>query len=150
MFDGNINAEWDTPNRTDSGNAAWADPGLEADLSDATAATINQIREAFQIQKLFERDARGGTRYTEILRSHFGISSPDSRLQRPEWLGGGTTQIMVNPVPQTSEADLTPEVAECGPIEIKPRLPRPHSINLLLIIQVRLHTIQSRFTAPEA
>jgi len=74
----------------------------EADLTSATAATINQLREAFQIQKLYERDARGGTRYTEILRSHFGVNSPDARLQRPEYLGGGTLPIMVSPVPQTS------------------------------------------------
>ena len=76
---------------------------LYADLSDATAATINELREAFQIQRLFERDARGGTRYTEIVKSHFGVTSPDSRLQRPEFLGGGTTPLNVNPVAQTSE-----------------------------------------------
>lgn len=61
---------------------------LFADLSQATAATINQIRQSFQIQRLLERDARGGTRYTEILRAHFGVVSPDARLQRPEYLGG--------------------------------------------------------------
>ena len=60
--------------------------GLIADLSAATAATINQLRQSFQIQKLLERDARGGTRYTEIVRSHFGVVSPDARLQRPEYL----------------------------------------------------------------
>ena len=63
---------------------------LYADLSTATAATINAIRIAFQVQKLLERDARGGTRYTEIIRSHFGVVSPDSRLQRPEYLGGSS------------------------------------------------------------
>ena len=62
--------------------------GLYADLSQATAATINQLRQSFQIQKLLERDARGGTRYTEIITAHFGVRSPDSRLQRPEYLGG--------------------------------------------------------------
>ena len=76
---------------------------LYADLSDATAATINQLREAFQVQKLFERDARGGTRYIEIIKSHFGVTSPDARLQRPEYLGGGTSSVNVSPVPQTSE-----------------------------------------------
>lgn len=75
---------------------------LFADLSQVTAATINDLRLAFQIQKLLERDARGGTRYTEILRSHFGVTSPDSRLQRPEYLGGGSTPIIINPVAQTS------------------------------------------------
>jgi len=75
---------------------------LEADLTDATAATINDLRLAFQTQKLYERDARGGTRYTEIVRSHFGVVSPDMRLQRPEYLGGGSTPVIINPVAQTS------------------------------------------------
>lgn len=76
--------------------------GLFADLSEATAATINQLRQSFQIQKLLERDARGGTRYTEIITAHFGVRSPDSRLQRPEYLGGGSSPITVNPIAQTS------------------------------------------------
>jgi hypothetical protein len=75
---------------------------LYADLSSATAATINQLRQSFQIQKLLERDARGGTRYTEIIRAHFGVISPDARLQRPEYLGGGSTPIQINPIAQTS------------------------------------------------
>lgn len=73
-----------------------------ADLSHTTAATINSLRQAFQIQKLYERDARGGTRYTEILRSHFGVISPDSRLQRPEYLGGSESPVIINPVVQNS------------------------------------------------
>lgn len=81
--------------------------GLVADLTSATAATINQLREAFQIQRLYEKDARGGTRYTEILQSHFGVTSPDARLQRPEYLGGGKTELMMQPVPQTSSTDST-------------------------------------------
>ena len=80
---------------------------MRANLATATAATINQIREAFQIQRLFERDARGGTRYTEIIRSHFGVVSPDQRLQRPEYLGGSSSRINVTPVPQTSSTDAT-------------------------------------------
>lgn len=83
------------------------DSGLVADLSGATASTINQIREAFQIQKLLERDARGGTRYTEIIRSHFGVVSPDARLQRPEYLGGSSAPINISPVAQTSSTDAT-------------------------------------------
>ncbi|AKI26866.1 major capsid protein VP1 [Gokushovirinae Bog1183_53] len=75
---------------------------LYADLSLATAATINSLRQAFQIQKLYERDARGGTRYTEVLRAHFGVVSPDARLQRPEYLGGGSVRVIINPVAQTS------------------------------------------------
>lgn len=81
--------------------------GLQTDLSAATAATINQLRQSFQIQKLLERDARGGTRYTEIVRAHFGVVSPDARLQRPEYLGGGTTPIIINPIAQTSATGLT-------------------------------------------
>lgn len=80
---------------------------LYADLTSATAATINQLREAFQVQKLYERDARGGTRYTEIIKSHFGVTSPDARLQRPEYLGGGSTPININPIAQTSSTDAT-------------------------------------------
>ncbi len=93
----------------DSGTMSWNTTELTADLSSATASTINEIREAFQIQKLLERDARGGTRYTEIVRAHFGVVSPDSRLQRPEYLGGGQQRIAVTPVPQTSEDGLTPQ-----------------------------------------
>lgn len=81
--------------------------GLYADLSAATAATINQLRQSFQIQKLLERDARGGTRYTEIIRSHFGVISPDARLQRPEYIGGGSTPININPIAQTSATGVT-------------------------------------------
>lgn len=82
----------------------WKDPALYADLSAVTAATINALRLAVQTQKLYERDARGGTRYTEIIRSHFGVVSPDMRLQRPEYLGGGSTPVLVNPVAQTTQA----------------------------------------------
>lgn len=75
---------------------------LFADLSQATAATINQLREAFAVQRLFERDARGGTRYIELLKSHFGVTSPDARLQRPEYLGGSRHPISMDTVLQTS------------------------------------------------
>ena len=81
--------------------------GLVADLSSATAATINTLRQAFQLQRLYERDARGGTRYTEILRAHFGVVSPDARLQRPEYLGGFSQPMMINPVVQQSSTDST-------------------------------------------
>jgi len=87
---------------------------LYADLSQATAATINQLRQSFQIQKLLERDARGGTRYTEIIRSHFGVISPDSRLQRPEYLGGGTTTINISPIAQTSATGQTGATTPLG------------------------------------
>jgi hypothetical protein len=88
--------------------------GLFADLSAATAATINQLRQSFQIQKLLERDARGGTRYTEIIRAHFGVISPDSRLQRPEYLGGGSAPITVNPIAQTSGTSATGTTTPLG------------------------------------
>lgn len=74
-------------------------------------ATINQLRLAFQIQKLYEKDARGGTRYIEILKSHFGVTSPDARLQRPEYLGGSRIPININQVVQNSgtESSGTPQ-----------------------------------------
>lgn len=82
--------------------------GLVADLSDASAITINSLREAFQIQGLLERDAVGGSaRYTEILRAHFGCISPDARLQRPEFLGGYSQPVIVNPVVQNSSTNTT-------------------------------------------
>lgn len=80
------------------------------DLSSATSITINQFREAFQIQRWYERAARGGTRYTEIIRSFFGVVSPDARLQRPEYLGGSSNRIDVNVIPQTSgTTDVSPQ-----------------------------------------
>jgi len=80
---------------------------LYADLSDASSATINELRQAFQIQRLLERDARGGTRYIELIKSHFGVTSPDARLQRPEYLGGGSTPVNITPVTQQSASDAT-------------------------------------------
>lgn len=73
------------------------------DDGNASMATINQLRMAFQIQKLYEKDARGGTRYIELLKSHFGVTSPDARLQRPEYLGGNRIPISINQVLQQSE-----------------------------------------------
>lgn len=80
----------------------------------AQAATINQLRMAFQVQKLYERDARGGTRYIEILKSHFGVTSPDARLQRPEYLGGNRIPITINQVLQNSETATTPQGTPTG------------------------------------
>lgn len=90
-------------------NTLGSPTNLYADLSTATAATINQLRESFQIQRLLERDARSGTRYTEILKSHFGVTAPDFRLQRPEYLGGSSNPINFNSVPQTSVTAGTPQ-----------------------------------------
>lgn len=97
-----------------SANMRWVNPGINlaatapggttpyANLAGATAATINQWREAMQIQALLERDARAGTRYTEVIRAHFGVLSDDGRQQRPEFLGSQSFSLNVNPVPQTS------------------------------------------------
>jgi hypothetical protein len=83
------------------------DSDLGITVTNADALTINSLREAFQLQRMLERDARGGTRYTEIIRSHFGVISPDHRVQRPEYLGGGSMSINVDPVIQTSSSDST-------------------------------------------
>ena len=91
-------------------------PNIYADLEQATATTINSLRQAFQVQRLLERDARGGTRYTEILQSHFGVTSPDHRLQRPEYLGGGSGRITVSPVAQTTSTDATTPQANLAAI----------------------------------
>lgn len=80
---------------------------LYADLQHATAATINELRQAFAIQRMYEIDARGGTRYTEILRAHFGVTSPDGRQQRPEYLGGKRIPINITQVIQNSSTDNT-------------------------------------------
>lgn len=80
-----------------------------ADLTNATAATINLFRQAEMVQRIYERDARGGTRLTEVLLAHFGVVSPDARIQRPEYLGGGITDINAHPVPQTSVTAATPQ-----------------------------------------
>lgn len=86
----------------DVAGGATSKPLIFADLSQAAGATINALRQAIAVQTLLEKDARGGTRYTEILRQQFGVVSPDARLQRPEYLGGGTAPININPIAQTS------------------------------------------------
>lgn len=81
--------------------------GLIANLDESSIFTINSLRTAFQMQKFYERLARGGSRYTEVLRSFFGVVSPDARLQRPEFLGSFTKMVNVNPIAQTSATDNT-------------------------------------------
>lgn len=110
------NASWSQSIFSADSSASWDDPGLAldltgvtgvvADMSTVTATNINEFREAFATQDLYERDARGGTRYVEINRSHFGVISPDARLQRPEYLGGGSVPVVINPVPQTSRSSF--------------------------------------------
>ena len=80
---------------------------LVADLSSASASTINSLRQAFMLQRYYEIDARGGTRYTEKLQAHFGVTNPDARLQRPEFLGSHSSMMNINPVTQTSSTDST-------------------------------------------
>jgi hypothetical protein len=89
---------------TGSFQLEWNNSGLEADLSAANGISINDLRQSIAIQQLLERDARGGTRYPEILKSHFGVNDPQMLvLQRPEFLGGGSSPININPVQQQSK-----------------------------------------------
>ena len=80
---------------------------LYADLTEAAGATINQLRLAFATQKFLEIQARGGSRYIEVIKNHFNVTSPDARLQRPEYLGGGSSPVNISPVAQTSSTDAT-------------------------------------------
>lgn len=91
-----------------------ATTGLQTDLTNATAATINSLRQAIQVQGLLELDARGGTRYVELLAAHFGVTSPDFRLQRPEYLGGGSSRINSHPVAQNSPTSGSNYFAQLG------------------------------------
>ena len=81
-------------------NVANVNQPFVADLRNATAATVSQLRQAFAVQRLYEKDARGGTRYIEMIRAHFGVVSPDARQQRPEYLGGFRQQINIDQVIQ--------------------------------------------------
>lgn len=99
----------DTTNTIIGLTSTAANSGMVADLANATAATVDQLREAFAIQKILERDARGGTRYIEMLKNHFGVVSPDFRLQRPEYLGGTSQRVGVTTVPSTSESGTLPQ-----------------------------------------
>ena len=81
--------------------------GLQANLSAASGVLINQLRQSIMIQELLELDAQGGTRYIEMVKNHFGVVSPDARLQRPEYLGGGSTPININPIAQTTQTGVT-------------------------------------------
>lgn len=106
-YDADTTPSSNAVNIVNKGNTSIGDTTVYADLSQATAATINSLRTAFQMQKFLEKCARGGSRYTEILRAHFGVVSPDARLQRPEYLGGSSTRIHINPVAQTASSDAT-------------------------------------------
>ena len=94
----------------DSSNANY--PNIYADLTAATGFTIDALYQSVAIQRLLLNDARGGTRYTELVRAHFGVTSPDSRLQRPEYLGGGSYPIQIAPLAQTSETSGSNELGQ--------------------------------------
>ncbi len=98
---------WDfnsgVPAKLQFGATSTDTPNLYADLSNATAATINELRLAMQTQRLLERDARSGTRYVETLKAHWGVTFPDYTAQRPVYLGGGSQRVGITPVPQTTE-----------------------------------------------
>lgn len=91
--------------KTSDGVQSMIPNNLYADLRQATSITINELREAITMQQLLELDARGGTRYVEMLKSHFGVNSADTRQQRPEYLGGIHQPLTVQQVPQTSPTE---------------------------------------------
>ncbi len=97
----NTDTNWSDIPATTLTKAKWEETKLIADLTDATSATINELRQSFQVQRLLERDARGGTRLIEITKAHFGVTSPDLRATRPEYLGGGSSPINIQPIAQT-------------------------------------------------
>lgn len=106
MTGGTTTASWDSDpgaNGDVKFSTLEADVGLYADLTTAASVTVNQFRQSIMIQSLLELDARGGTRYVEVLLAHYGVTSPDFRLQRPEYLGGGREELNSHPIPQTSE-----------------------------------------------
>lgn len=100
----NVGFQWTATGNT---NGTTIRPAVFADLTTAGGVLINQLRQSIMIQQFLELDARGGTRYIEYVKSHFGVTSPDARLQRPEYLGGGTQAINVNPIAQTGQTGLT-------------------------------------------
>ncbi len=104
-----------TPSYSESGLAIPANLAVNVGIEGGSLVTINQLRTAFQLQKMYERDARGGTRYQEMIKSHFGVTSPDARLQRPEYLGGERIPININQVVQMSgTTDNSPQGTVAG------------------------------------
>jgi len=101
-----------------------APSNLIADLSQATATSINELRNAFQLQRLYEKDARGGTRYTELITSHFGVSAPDAQLQRPVFLGGSRKPINISQVLATAQNDTdNTALADTGAFSLTAGMP---------------------------
>lgn len=112
-WSGNVQTTGDMQWENSTPGAA-TNTALVADLTTATSSTINQLRQAFTLQQYLEKDARGGTRYTEFVFNHFGVRSPDARLQRPEFIGGGHANINTTAIPQTSATGLTGGSAPLG------------------------------------
>nr|QJB18793.1 MAG: major capsid protein [Microvirus sp.] len=106
---GGANVQYDSGGRLNNGSVQTSLDPMGSLYVNTIGGTINELREAEQLQVLLERDARGGTRYTESIRQHFGVISDDARLQRPEYLGGGRQNINITPVPQTSVTATTPQ-----------------------------------------
>jgi len=100
---------------------------MKVDIADATAATINDIRLAFQTQRLLERDARSGTRYVEVLKAHWKVVSPDFRLQRSEFLGGGSSTISLSPVSQLNAQTTPTENDKVGNLAANGQVSGTHS-----------------------
>lgn len=125
-----------------------ANTGVVADLSNATAVNVNDFRYAFQLQKMLEKDARGGTRYIEFLATHFGVTSPDARMQRPEYLGGNRTPINVSQVVQTSESTDTSKQGNVSAFSLTNGSAKwskgftEHGIVMCLVVVRQLHTYQ--------
>lgn len=99
--------ELDSPNATRASDILEYNAGLRADLAQATAITVNQLRQAFQLQKVLEANARSGTRYVEILKNRWNVTPSDATLQRPEYLGGKRIPLNIEMVVQTSSTDST-------------------------------------------
>lgn len=110
---GNTTITW-SANNAATGAAKWSTTSLQVDLTAATAATVNVFRTAIATQQLLERDARGGTRYNETIYAHWGVRPPDFRLDRPEYLGGGSLRINVDAIPQTSATGVTGGTTPAG------------------------------------
>ena len=100
---------------------------LYADLSTATGATINAMRLSIATQQFLEKDARGGTRYTELLKNHFGVTPEDARLQRPEYIGGGRSSVQTQAIPQTSASRLTGSTTDLGSLTAQAVAAAQHS-----------------------
>jgi hypothetical protein len=132
----------DTPiSSTGSAPVGFEPTNLWAQSSGGIGATINQLRLAFQIQKFYEQQARGGSRYTEVVRSFFGVTSPDARLQRPEYLGGNRVSINVNQIVQQSgtESSGTPQGTVVPLLRINTPISRNPSLSMVSSSALWLH-----------